>query len=75
MPKEPLKLFCECKDGKHDWCRDPKQVIDSIKTAKDVLSYSNYDNANFDIAIAVIKRFCKDNSIPTKFKRVTKRRL
>jgi len=70
MPKEPIKFFCECCDGSsHSWCREPLQVIDSIKTAKNELSYSNYDNANFDIAIKVIRRFCKDNKIPMRFKR------
>lgn len=65
-----IKLFCECKTGStHFWCREPLQVIKSIKTAKETMHYSNYDNANFDIAIKVIRRFCRDNKIPGRFKR------
>lgn len=71
----PIKLFCSCKDEKHLFCRDPFQIIDSLRTAKQELNYSNYDNANYDIAIKVIKRFCRDNNIKLRFKRPRSRKV
>ena len=64
-----LEMFVDFKgkdsEGKkRTFYRSPYQLVDSLKTAKDELSYSNYDNFNFDIAIKIIKQFCKDNNIP-----------
>jgi len=48
----------------NDFYRSPEHIINSINTAKNELSYSNYDNFNFDIAIKIIEKFCSDNNVP-----------
>lgn len=63
------KMFVDFKgtdsEGKKQtFYRSPYQLIDSLNSAKDEMSYSNYDNMNFDITIEIIKQFCKDNNLP-----------
>lgn len=64
--KSAINIFRECKGMGNLGYRNPVSVIESIKMAKNELSYSNYDNANLDIAIKVIKRFCKEYGIPNR---------
>ena len=67
--QEEKDLFCECKDGKHEWCASPAAVIQAIEDAREIMNYSNWAADKFDRAIELIFRHCEDNEIPLQHKR------
>lgn len=42
----------------------PIHLIDSVKTAQNEISYSNYDCANLDRLLTLALRYCKEHDIP-----------
>lgn len=44
----------------------PYHLLDSLESAKDVISYSNYDCANYDRIIEILIRYCEQNKINIK---------
>lgn len=64
-----LDIFCECKDGNHEWCTDPDIVIDALNDAKEEFNCSNFHNDKFDKAIEAVKLLCREHKIPFRFPR------
>ncbi len=65
-----MRPFCKCRGKKHrdeNWCSDPSMVISALEDAKDEMSYSNYHNEKFDVAIRAIRMLCREHKIPMKF--------
>ena len=62
--QETKNLFCECKDGKHEWCTSPGSLIQALEDAREVMNYSNWFGDKADRAIELIFRHCEENKIP-----------
>lgn len=66
--KHPILFDFTTHEGV-DLYRTARQVIESLEYARSQIDYSNYDCANIDRAIKMVRLFCKDNDIilgPTK---------
>ncbi len=55
-------------DGMVHQVRSPDRIIEAIKDACNEMSYSNYHNAHFDMAIGVIVSYCKEHNVPMDYR-------
>lgn len=64
------KIFCKCTDPKHAGlnCVEPNSVIEALHDACDEMSYNNWANDRFNRAEEVIRKYCKEQKIPMRFK-------
>ncbi len=42
----------------------PIQLLDTVRTAQGIISYSNYDCANLDRVFELALRYCAEHNIP-----------
>lgn len=42
----------------------PEHLIDSLRSAKEVINYSNYDCDNFNRLKEILLRYCEEHKIP-----------
>ena len=61
------EIFCECKDGNHEWCVDPDLVLVAMEDVRQHFTASNWHNDKFDRAVKAIKTLCVEHGIPMRF--------
>ena len=61
------ELFCNCKDGKHEWCIEPNSILAALNDAANNMSYSNWLTGRLARAAEVVVRYCEEKNIPLQF--------
>lgn len=67
LPLSHDMIFCECTDGRHEWCVSPGAVIEALHDAREEMSYSNWACDKFDRAEKLIRKYASENGLAMEY--------